>query len=60
MAWAKPWNQYLSCDLDRIVLMGCSVESLFDSIDDIVSNLEIMFGHLLVPVNFFDQLFDML
>ena len=58
MAWSKPWDQNLSGNFDRVVLVWGFEECLLDTVDDLVTDLQILFGDLLILVDLFDQLLN--
>ena len=56
----KARNHDFSSNFNGIILMAGLEKCIFDSIDDLVSNLEVIFVHLLVYVDTFDKLLYML
>jgi hypothetical protein len=58
MTRSEARDKDLTCDLDWVVLMTRLEKGLLDSIDDLVTNLKILFGNLLIFINLLDQLFD--
>ena len=56
----KARNHDFSCYFDGIILVASFEKCIFDSVDDLVSNLEVLFVHLLVDVDRLDKLLDML
>lgn len=54
MARSESGDQNLPGYFDRVVFMRRSVERLLDPIDDIVSDLKVSLGNLLIFVHFFD------
>lgn len=59
VATAKSRDQYLTCYLDRVVLVACLVESVLDTIDHLVSYLKVFDGYLLVFIYLLHELFYM-
>jgi len=57
---AKARDQNLTGDFDWVVFVACFIKGIFDSVDDLVSDLEVFLGHLLVLVDLLDQVFNVL
>jgi len=51
MATSKARDEDLTCNLDRIILVGSLVESVLNAIDDLVSYLEVFLRYLLILVH---------
>ena len=58
VAAAEARNENLSGYLDRVVLVTSLIESIFDPVDDLVSDLKVSSADLLVLIDFFDQLLN--
>lgn len=56
----KARNHNLPSNLDRIILMASFEKCIFDPVNDLVPNLEVLFVHLLVDVDRFYKLLDVL
>lgn len=56
----KARDHDFSRDLNGIILMASLEKCILDSVDDLVSNLEVLLVHLLVYVDGLDELLDML
>jgi hypothetical protein len=56
----KARDHDFSRDLNGIILMASLEKRILDSVDDLVSNLEVLLVHLLVYVDGLDELLDML
>lgn len=59
MATTKSRDQDLTCYLYRVVLVACLIKSILNTIDDLVSDLKVFDGYLLVLIHLFDELFYM-
>ena len=54
VAGAKAWDQNLSSYFYGVVLVTSFEETLFDTVDHLVTDFKVFFGDLLVFVHFFD------
>ena len=59
MATPEAGYENFSCDFNGVILVTGLEKMFFDPIDNLISNLKILFGDLLIFIYLFYELFNM-